>query len=93
MGEQADWQVEQQINGRRPSGGSNSHKSQIEHVYDELQSLSAETLVRIIDELKCGFAEGPYKNMQVDVYNKAKAGYNISHKQKRVLVNIFGQPR
>ena len=67
--------------------------SQIEWVYDQLQSLSAETLVKIIDELELSVPDNAYREMALDVYSKAKAGQRITHKQKRVLVNIIGQPR
>jgi hypothetical protein len=67
--------------------------SQIEWVYDQLQSLSVETLIRIIDELGLDIPDNAYKDMALDVYNKAKKGYPLTHKQKRVLVNIIGQPR
>ncbi|MED4718260.1 hypothetical protein [Bacillus badius] len=67
--------------------------TQIEWLYDQLQSLSTETLIRIIDELDCGIPDNAYKEMATDVYNKAKARCELTHKQKRVLVNIIGQPR
>ena len=67
--------------------------SQIEWVYDQLQSLSAKTLVQIIDELELEIPENSYQKMATDVYNKAKSGREITFKQKRVLVNIIGQPR
>lgn len=67
--------------------------SQIEWVYEQLQSLSVKTLVQIIDELECGIPDNSYKEMASDIYNKAKLGHLISHNQKRVLVNIIGQPR
>ena len=70
-----------------------SYLSQLEWVYDQLQSLSSETLVKIIDELHLDIPNNAYKEMATDVYNKAKSGYHLSHKQKRVLVNIIGQPR
>jgi Fe-S cluster assembly ATPase SufC len=66
--------------------------TQIEWVYNQLQSLSPKTLVQIIDELDCGIPEDKYKEMATDVYRKAKSGSQITHKQKRVLVNIIGQP-
>ena len=66
---------------------------QLEWVYNTLQSLSAETLVLIIDELGFGIRDDNYKQMAADVYNQAKAGRKLTHKQKRVLVNIIGQPR
>jgi hypothetical protein len=65
--------------------------SQIERLYDRLQSLSAETLIRIIDEAGCTIPDNAYKEMATDVYNKAKAGHTLTYKQKRVLVNIIGQ--
>jgi hypothetical protein len=70
-----------------------SHLSQLEWVYDQLQSLSEETLIRIIDELDLDMPNNAYKEMATDVYNKAKSGFSLTHKQKRVLVNIIGQPR
>lgn len=66
---------------------------QIEWVYNQLQSLSSETLVQIIDELKLDIPDNKYKSMATDVYSKAKQSLPISDKQKRVLVNIIGQPR
>lgn len=66
---------------------------QIEWVYNQLQSLSPETLVQIIDELKLDIPDNEYKKMATDVYSKAKQSLPISEKQKRVLVNIIGQPR
>lgn len=66
--------------------------TQIEWVYNQLQSLSAKTLVQIIDELEIDMPVGKYQEMSTDVYNKAKAGREITFKQKRVLVNIIGQP-
>lgn len=65
--------------------------SQIEWIYHQLQSLSSRTLVQIIDELGCEIPDNEYKEMASDIYNKAKKGEPISHKQKRVLVNIIGQ--
>jgi DNA-binding PadR family transcriptional regulator len=65
---------------------------QIEWVYNQLQSLSPKTLVQIIDELECDIPENEYKEMATDVYRKAKSGSRITDKQKRVLVNIIGQP-
>ena len=70
-----------------------SHTLQIEWLYDKLQSLSAETLVKIIDELELDIPNNDYKEMASDVYNQAKSGKELSFKQKRVLVNIIGQPR
>jgi hypothetical protein len=67
--------------------------TQIEWLYDQLQSLSTKTLIQIIDELNCGIPNNAYKEMATDVYNKAKSGYELTHKQKRVLVNIIGQKR
>lgn len=67
--------------------------SQIEWIYYQLQSLSAETLVKIIDELECGFQDVQYKEMSLDIYSCVKNGYSISDKQKRVLVNVFCQRR
>lgn len=65
--------------------------SQIEWVYAQLQSLSTKTLVQIIDELGGTIPDNDYKQMATDVYNRAQRGEAISHKQKRVLVNIIGQ--
>lgn len=70
-----------------------SQLSQLEWVYNQLQNLSAKTLVQIIDELNLEIPDNTYKKMATDVYHKAKLGYQITHKQKRVLVNIIGQPR
>ncbi|RHW31890.1 hypothetical protein [Oceanobacillus profundus] len=70
-----------------------SYLSQIEWIYTQLQSLSKETLVQIIDELNLDIPDNDYKDMATDVYNKAKTGVPLTHKQKRVLVNIIGQPR
>ena len=69
--------------------------NQIEWVYSQLQALSVSTLVQIIDELGLGLniPDNEYKAMAVDIYSRAKAGREISFKQKRVLVNIIGQPR
>lgn len=67
--------------------------SQLEWVYNQLQSLSVKTLILIIDELNDGIPDNQYKEMATDVYNKAKAGVMLTHNQKRVLVNIIGQPR
>jgi hypothetical protein len=67
--------------------------NQIEWVYDQLQSLSAKTLVQIIDELQLEILDNSYKEMATNVYNRAKAGHELTYKQKRVLVNIIGQPR
>lgn len=67
--------------------------NQMEWLYDQLQSLSAETLIIIIDELKLEIQNDKYKDMATDIYKKAKQGHSITHKQKRVLVNIIGQPR
>ena len=67
--------------------------SQIEWVYNQLQSLSTNTLIQIIDELGCGIEENSYKEMATDIYEKGKSGFELSHKQKRVLVNIIGQPK
>lgn len=67
--------------------------TQIEWLYKQLQSLSTETLVRIIDELGFGIEENEYKEMAADIYEKGKAGRSLSDNQKRVLVNIIGQPR
>lgn len=66
--------------------------NQLEWVYSQLHKLSASTLVEIIDELECEIAENEYSKMATDVYNLAKSGAGITHKQKRVLVNIIGQP-
>lgn len=66
---------------------------QLKWMYDQLQSLKTETLILIIDELNQGIVDSEYKEMATDVYNKAKAGSPLSDKQKRVLVNIIGQPR
>lgn len=70
-----------------------SYLSQIEWFFDQLQSLSAETLIKIIDELELDIPNNTYKEITTDVYNKAKSGSPITHKQKRVLVNLIGQPR
>lgn len=67
--------------------------TQIEWVYTQLQSLSTKTLLQIIDELQCQIQDNAYKEMAVDIYKKAKEGYELTDKQKRVLVNIIGQPR
>lgn len=67
--------------------------SQIEWIYDQLQTLSAETLVKIIDELGCGIQDDYYKEMSLDIYRRVKNGYSITDKQKRVLVNVFCQRR
>lgn len=67
--------------------------NQIEWVYNQLQSLSSKTLIQIIDELGLDIPDNDYKKMATDIYNKAKSGIEVSHKQKRVLVNIVGQPR
>jgi hypothetical protein len=69
--------------------------TQIEWVYNQLQALSPETLIRIIDELggEDVIPNNSYKEMASDVYKKAKSGFSLTHKQKRVLVNIIGQPR
>jgi hypothetical protein len=67
--------------------------SQIEWVYNQLQSLSRDTLVQIIDELGLDIPKNEYEKMATEVYIKAKRGYPITHNQKRVLVNIIGQPR
>lgn len=64
----------------------------LEIIYDRLQALPAETLVRIIDEALLEIQDNEYKDMAHDVYTKAKSGINITHKQKRVLVNIICQP-
>lgn len=66
--------------------------TQLEFLYDQLQALSAKTLVLIIDELKLEMPNNEYRAMSIDIYNKAKAGKSISDKQRRVLVNIIGQP-
>ena len=66
---------------------------QIEWLYMQLQSLSSKTLVQIIDELELDIPDNDYKQMATDVYNKAKSGIEVSYKQKRVLVNVIGQPR
>lgn len=68
-----------------------SHMTQIEWVYQQLQNLSAGTLIQIIDELQCTIPDNDYKQMATNVYNKAKRGEQLSDKQKRVLVNIIGQ--
>lgn len=65
--------------------------TQIELVYDRLQSLSASTLIQVIDELELEFPNNKYREMSMDVYSKAKDGFPITHRQKRVLVNIIGQ--
>lgn len=70
-----------------------SNLSQIEWIYDQLQSLSEETIVKIIDELELDIPNNAYKDMATDVYTKAKNGVSLTHKQKRVLVNIIGQVR
>jgi hypothetical protein len=67
--------------------------SQIEWVYNQLQSLSTKTLIQIIDELGYGIANNAYKEMANDIYEKAIAGKTLTPKQKRVLVNIICQPR
>lgn len=67
--------------------------NQLEQLYDKLQSLSPATLLKIIDELNLEIQNDSYKEMATDVYNKAKEGKPLTHKQKRVLVNIIGQPR
>ena len=51
--------------------------SQIEWIYDQLQSLSAETLVKIIDELGCGFQDDYYKEMSLDIYRRVKMGIQL----------------
>jgi len=66
--------------------------TQLEHVYEQLHALSPATLVLIIDELKLQIPNNAYRDMAVDIYTKAKAGKKISDKQRRVLVNIIGQP-
>lgn len=66
--------------------------TQLEHVYEQLHALSATTLVLIIDELKLEIPNNAYHDMAVDIYQKAKAGKPLSSKQRRVLVNIIGQP-
>lgn len=67
---------------------------QIEWIYDQLQSLSTETLVLIINELELKYKipDDEYKKMALSVLYSAQSGNNITHKQKRVLVNIIGQP-
>lgn len=65
-------------------------REQLESLFDTLQSLSPSTLVQIIDEAGCEIVDNGYKEMATDIYNKAKAGKWLSHKQKRVLVNIIG---
>lgn len=67
--------------------------TQIEWVYNQLQSLNEVTLIQIIDELGLEIPNNSYKKIATDVYNKAKSGVPLTHKQKRVLVNIIGQPR
>lgn len=67
--------------------------NQTEWIYMQLHSLSTQTLIQIIDELALDMPEGPYQKMATDVYQKAKAGTVLTDKQKRVLVNIIGQPR
>ena len=67
--------------------------NQIEWVYSQLQALSVSILVQIIDELGLDIPDNEYKAMATDIYSQAKAGREISFKQKRVLVNIIGQPR
>lgn len=62
-------------------------------MYSQLQALSVTTLVQIIDELGLDIPDNDYKAMATDVYSMAKEGREISFKQKRVLVNIIGQPR
>jgi hypothetical protein len=69
------------------------YQTQLEWVYEQLQSLSEGTLIQIIDELVFDIPDNDYKEMATDVYNKAKSGERLTHKQKRVLVNIIGQPR
>lgn len=68
---------------------------QLEWLYDQLQRLRARTLVQIIDELDLikDLPADSYQEMSLDIYNRAKVGAPVSHKQKRVLVNIIGQPR
>lgn len=66
---------------------------QIEWIYNQLQSLSSKTLVQIIDGLNLDIPNNEYKEMATDIYNKANSGIELSHKQKRVLVNIIGQLR
>ena len=68
-----------------------SYLLQLEHVYDQLQSLSEETLVKIIGEL--GIPDNDYKEVATMIYVKAKLGKPLSEKQKRVLVNVIGQIR
>jgi len=67
--------------------------NQLEWLYAQLQSLSPSTLIQIIDELNLDIPNNDYKEMATDIYKKAKQGCDISFKQKRVLVNIIGQPR
>lgn len=69
--------------------------TQLEWVYDQLQRLRARTLVQIIDELDLikDLPNDTYREMSLDIYNRAKYDLPVSHKQKRVLVNIIGQPR
>lgn len=70
-----------------------SYPTQIEWVYSQLQALSVETLIRIIDELELDIPNNDYREMALDIYNKGKSGVHLTHKQKRVLVNIIGDPR
>ena len=65
--------------------------SQIEWLYEQLQSLSTITLIQIIDELHSEIPDNDYKQMATNIYNKAKRGETLTHKQKNVLVNIIGQ--
>lgn len=69
------------------------HQTQVQWLYEQLQALSAGTLVKIIDELNLDIPDNDYKEMATNVYDRAKNGGTLSHKQKRVLVNIIGQPR
>lgn len=71
--------------------GSVEYLNQLEWIYEQLNSLSTSTLVKIIDELECEVADNEYKEMSLDVLSKARLGYGLSDKQKRVLVNIIGQ--
>lgn len=44
-----------------------SYLSQIEWFFDQLQSLSAETLIKIIDELELDIPNNTYKEITTDV--------------------------
>lgn len=70
-----------------------AHTRQLTHVYDQLNQLTARTLVTIIDELDLTIPENKYANMTRDVLRQARAGNTLTDRQKRVLVNLIGQPR